>query len=114
LAYDFVTIQPREMMGRQSQESWCNTIFVQLTIPSPASTVVNAFINESQKIKSFEDIDHGIIIVLEAKIKVIEGVDLYDLVQAIEMFLVPIVVVPKFCVLKLNVLSLTSSLIATK
>jgi hypothetical protein len=56
---------------------------------------VHAFINESHKIKFFENIDHDKIAALEARVRVIKGVDLYDHVQAAEMCLVLYVVVPK-------------------
>jgi hypothetical protein len=56
---------------------------------------MEAFANESHKAKSSNSIDQDNIEALEARIKVIIGVDLYDLVQLIEMCLVPNMVVPK-------------------
>lgn len=88
-------IQPEKGMGGQGQEPWCDTTFVQLTISTLALKTVHAFINESHKIKFFENIDHDKIAALEARVRVIKGVDLYDHVQAAEMCLVLYVVVPK-------------------
>jgi hypothetical protein len=45
--------------------------------------------NEPHKAKSSDSIDQDKIEALEARIKVIEGVDLYDLVMAAKMCLVP-------------------------
>jgi len=56
---------------------------------------MNAFANESHKAKSYDNIDQDKMEALEAKIRVIEGVDLYDPVRAAEMCLVSNVVVPK-------------------
>jgi len=54
-----------------------------------ALAVINVFTNESHKTKSFNDIDHDSMVALEARIMAIEGVGLYDPVQAVEMCLVP-------------------------
>jgi len=43
----------------------------------------------------FEDIDYNKIVTLEVRVRVIKGVDLYDLVQATKMCLVLNMVVPK-------------------
>lgn len=51
-------------------------------IPALASTPVDAFVNESHKRKSFNGIDQNKMATLEAIIKAIEGVNLYDLAQA--------------------------------
>jgi hypothetical protein len=68
-------------------------------IPAPALTVMDAFANESHKAKSSDIINQDKMTALEARIRVIEGVNLYDPVRAAEMCLVPNVVVPKkFCV----------------
>jgi hypothetical protein len=56
---------------------------------------LEAFANESHKAKSSDSIDQDKIEALESRIKVIEGVDLYDPVWAVEMCLIPNVVVPK-------------------
>jgi hypothetical protein len=56
---------------------------------------MNAFANESHKAKSYDSIDQDKMEALEAKIRIIEEVDLYDPVQAAEMCLVSNVVVPK-------------------
>jgi hypothetical protein len=53
---------------------------------------MEAFANESHKAKSSNSIDQDNIEALEARIKVIIGVDLYDLVRLIEMCLVPNIV----------------------
>jgi hypothetical protein len=45
---------------------------------------MNAFANESLKAKSSDSIDQDKMMVLEARIKVIEGVDLYDPIRACE------------------------------
>jgi hypothetical protein len=68
---------------------------VQSTTPVPTPVVADAFANESHKTKPFDDIDQDKMAVLEARIRAIEGVDLYDPVRAAEMCLVPNVVVPK-------------------
>jgi hypothetical protein len=56
---------------------------------------MNAFDNESLKAKSSDSIDLDKMAALEARIRVIKGVDLYDPVRAAEMCLVPNVVVLK-------------------
>jgi hypothetical protein len=56
---------------------------------------VDAFTNESHKTKSFDDIDQDKKVALKARIKAIKEVDLYDLIQVMEMCLVPNMVVPK-------------------
>ena len=68
---------------------------MQSTTPVPTPVVADAFANESHKTKPFDDIDQDKMAVLEARIRAIEGVDLYDPVRAAEMCLVPNVVVPK-------------------
>jgi len=74
---------------------------VQSTTPAPAPKVMDAFANESHHTKSSDGLDQEKIVALEARIKVIEGVDLYDPVQVAEMCLVLNVLVPKkFCVPK--------------
>jgi hypothetical protein len=49
---------------------------------APAPVVIDPFANESHKTKSSNDIDQDKMAALEARIRVIEGVDLYDLVRA--------------------------------
>jgi len=91
------TAQPEETMSEHGQEPPYNPAFVHSMPPTPAPAVIDAFANESHKTKSSDDIDK--MAALEARIRAIEGVDLYDPVQAVEMCLVPNVVVPKkFCV----------------
>jgi len=52
------TIQPEERMGDQSQESRCNTTFIQSTIHRFALIVIDAFTNKSHKIKFSKDVDY--------------------------------------------------------
>ena len=61
---------------------------MQSATPAPAPAVMDAFANESHKAKSSDSLDQEKIAALEARIKVIEGVDLYDPVRAAEMCLV--------------------------
>jgi len=56
---------------------------------------MEASANESHKAKSSDSFDQAKIEALEARLKVIEEVDIYDPVRAAEMCLVPNVVVPK-------------------
>jgi hypothetical protein len=82
-------------MSEHGQEPQHNPTFMQLTTPAPAPAVMDAFANESHKAKSSNSIDQDKVEALEARIRVIEGVDLYDPVRAAEMCLVSNVVVPK-------------------
>jgi hypothetical protein len=92
-------VQPEERMSEHGQEPQQNLTFVQSVTPAPAPTVIEASANESHKAKSSDSIDQDKFDALEARLKVIEGVDLYDPVRAAEMFLVPNVVIQKkFCV----------------
>jgi hypothetical protein len=59
--------------------------FMQLTILAPAPIVMDASANESHKIKYSEDVEYDKISVLEARVGVIEGIDLYDPIQVVEM-----------------------------
>jgi len=68
---------------------------VQLTILAPASTTVGGFTNEAHMTKSFKHVDYDKITVLEVRVRAIKGVDMYNLVQAIKMCLVPNMIVPK-------------------
>jgi hypothetical protein len=91
------TAQPEEIMSEHGQEPPYNPAFVHSMPPAPTPAVIDAFANESHKTKSSDDIDK--MAALEARIRAIEGVDLYDPVRAAKMCLVPNVVVPKkFCV----------------
>jgi len=67
---------------------------VQPTILVPTPAVVYTFANESHKTRSSNNIDQDKMATLEARIRAIEGVDLYDLVKAAKMCLVPNIVVP--------------------
>jgi len=89
------TAQPEERMSEHSQEPQHNPVFVQSTTPAPAPAIMDAFANESHQAKSSDSLDQEKIAAQEARIKVIEGVDLYDPVRATEMCLVPNVVVSK-------------------
>ena len=81
-------------MSEHGQEPQRNPVFVQSMILAPALTVMDAFANESHKAKSSDNISQDKTTVLEARIRVIEGVNLYDPIRAAEMCLVPNVVVP--------------------
>jgi hypothetical protein len=95
------TTQPEERMGEHGQEPQHNLTFVQSTAPTLATAIVEAFANESHKIKSSDDINQDKMVALKVKIKAIERVNLYDLVHVVLMCLIPNVVVPKkFCVLE--------------
>jgi len=63
--------------------------------PVPAPIIINTFINETHIIRSSNDIDQDKMTTLEARIRAIEGVDLYDLVNAAKMCLISNVVIPK-------------------
>jgi len=89
------TAQPKEIMSEHGQEPQHNPAFVQSTTPAPAPAAIDAFANESHQAKSSDGLNQEKIATLEARIKVIKGVDLYDPVQAAEMCLVPNVVVSK-------------------
>jgi hypothetical protein len=68
---------------------------MQSTTPAPAPVVVDTFANESHKKRSFDDIDQEKMTTLEARIRVIKRVDLYDPVKAAKICLVPNMVLPK-------------------
>jgi hypothetical protein len=87
--------QSEERMSEHGQEPQHNPTFVQSATPAPAPAVMNAFANESHKAKTSDSIDQDKMEALEARIRVIEGVDLYDPVRAAKMCMVPNVVVPK-------------------
>jgi hypothetical protein len=82
-------------MSEHGQEPQHNPAFVQSATPVLAPTVMNAFANESLNVTSYDTIDQDKMAMLEPKIRVIEGVDLYDLVRATKICLVPNVVLPK-------------------
>ena len=63
--------------------------------PTPAPIVVDTFANEFYKTNSSDDIEQNKMAMLEAKIKAIKGVDLYNPVQVVKMCLVPNMVLPK-------------------
>jgi len=91
----FPANQPEEIIGEHAQEPRHNPAFVQSTTPAPTPAVADAFTNESHKTKPSDDIDQDKMVALEARIRAIEGVDLYDPLRAAEICLVPNVVVPK-------------------
>ena len=68
---------------------------MQSTTPAPTPTIADALANESHKTKPFDDVDQDKMATLEARIRAIEVVDLYDPVRATKMCLVPNMVVPK-------------------
>jgi hypothetical protein len=82
-------------MSEHSQEPPYNPTFLHSTPLVPAPAVINPFANESHKTKSSNGINQDKMIALEARIRAIEGTDLYDQVRAAEMCLVPNVVVLK-------------------
>jgi len=64
-----------------------------------AVIAVDVFANESHKMRSSNDIDQNKMTTLEVRIRANKGVELFDLIQAMEMCLILNVVVPKkFCV----------------
>jgi len=86
-------------MSEHGQKPQHNPTFMQSTVPVPASTIINAFANESHNIKSSDEINQDKKAALEARIRAIKMVDLYDLVEAVKICLVPIMVVlKKLCV----------------
>jgi hypothetical protein len=86
-------------LSEHGQEPPYNPTFVHSRPSAPAPAVIYPFANESHKTKSSNDIDQDKVRALEARIRAIEGVDLYDPIWAAEMCLVPNVVIPKkFCV----------------
>nr|XP_034903475.1 uncharacterized protein LOC118040612 [Populus alba] len=87
--------QPEETMSEHGQEPPHNPAFVHSTPSAPAPVVIDPFANESHKTKSSDGIGQDKMAALEARIRAIEGVELYDLVRAAKMCLVPNVVVPK-------------------
>jgi hypothetical protein len=89
------TAQPEETMSEHGQEPPYNPAFVHSMPLAPAPAVIDPFANESHKTKSSNGIDQDKMAALEAQIRAIEGVDLYDPVRAAEMCMVPNVVVLK-------------------
>jgi hypothetical protein len=89
------TTRSEERMSEHGQKPQHNPAFVQLATRAPAPAVMDAFANDSHKAKSTDNIDQDKIEALEAIIRVIEGAYLDDLVRAVEMCLVPNVVVLK-------------------
>jgi hypothetical protein len=89
------TAQPEETMGEHGQEPPHNPTFMHSMPPAPTPAVIDPFANESHRTKSSNGIDQDKMAALEARIRAIEGVDLYDPVRAAEMCLVPNMVVPK-------------------
>jgi hypothetical protein len=89
------TAQPKEIISEHGQEPPHNPAFMHSMPSAPALAVIDPFAKESHKTKSSNGIDQDKMAALEARIRAIEGVDLYDPVRAAEMCLVPNVVVPK-------------------
>lgn len=69
--------------------------YAQPIILAPTSIVVDAFAIESLKIRYFKDIEYEKLAALEARVRAIKGGDLYYLVRAVRICLVPNMVVPK-------------------
>jgi hypothetical protein len=65
-------------VGEQGQDPQHNLAFMQSTMLAQVSAVVDAFANESHKTRSFDDINQDKMAALEATIRAIEGVHLYD------------------------------------
>jgi hypothetical protein len=94
-------LSPKKEWANMVRSLNYNLTFVQSTAPTLATAIVEAFANESHKIKSSDDINQDKMVALKVKIKAIERVNLYDLVHVVLMCLIPNVVVPKkFCVLE--------------
>ena len=87
---------PDDIIGEGVQDPQQNPVFVHPTAPAPLPTpIVGASMNESPKIRSSDGVDQDKMAALEARIRIIEGAELYDPVKAAEMCLVPNVIVPK-------------------
>jgi hypothetical protein len=56
---------------------------------------MDASTNESHKIKYYDDVEYDKITTSEANVRAIEGIDLYDLVQAAKICLIPNVIILK-------------------
>jgi len=89
------TAQPEETLSEHDQEPPYNPAFVHSIPPPAAPVVIDPFTNESHKTKSSNGIDQNKMAALEARIRAIEGVDLYDPLRATKIGLVPNVVVSK-------------------
>ena len=59
----------------QSQEPHFNITFIQLTIPTLASTTIDVYANEFYKTKYFKNVEYARITILEVRVRVIEGYD---------------------------------------
>jgi len=70
--------QPEETMSEHGQEPPHNLTFVHSMPLAPAPAVIDPFANKSHKTKSSNGIDQDKMAALEARIRAIEGVDLYD------------------------------------
>lgn len=68
-------------------------VFVQPTVPAPVAKTVDAYATESYKLKYFEDIVYDKIATLQAKVRAIKGVDLYNPIRAAKICLIPNMVV---------------------
>jgi len=89
------TAQPEETISENGQEPSYNPASVHSMPPVPAPAIIDPFANESHKTTSSNGIDQDKMAALEARIRAIEGADLYNVVRVPEMCLVPNVVVPK-------------------
>jgi hypothetical protein len=68
-------------MGDHGQEPQHNLAFIQSTTLIPGPIVIDTNANESYKINSCNDINQAKMVAVKSKIKAIEWVDLYNLVQ---------------------------------
>ena len=90
------TNNPDKVTGERIQDPPQPPAVVQSAAPAPVPVPpFETFANDSHKTQLSDDTDHDKMAVLEARIRAIEGVDLYDPVRAVEMCLVPNVVIPK-------------------
>lgn len=70
-----MTFMQPTVPGVQSQEPHFNITFIQLTIPTLASTTVDVYANEFHKTKYFKNVEYVKITILEVRVRVIEGYD---------------------------------------
>jgi hypothetical protein len=89
------TAKPEETISEHGQKPPYNPASVHSMPPAPAPAIIDPFANESHKTTSSNGIDQDKMAALEARIRAIEGADLYNPVRVAEMCLVPNVVVPK-------------------
>ena len=88
------------VIGERIQDPPQHPAFVQSTTPTPIPvSLAETFANESHKAQLSDNTDQDKMVMLETRIRAIKGAYLYDPMKAIEMCLVPNIVVPrKFCI----------------